>query len=236
MKKILFHLKDDWAKYLIELFVVVFGILGAFTLEKWNESRKSREVEISYLKDIISCIQSDIVNLQFDLDRNNEAILGGEKMIEAIKQNQPYYDSLSLYFASVNNYTGFESNKGAYESLKSIDLNIISNKTLRFSIINLYEKEYSTLKFNQALITEDIHYLKRNFYPPFFDKFLVISPTSFYHGEMIPNDFENLKKNKLFLYHLKSLQVDHEVYAKVISFKIKNLEKLVGDCMIEIER
>ena len=50
MKKILETLRRKWAEYLLEIIVIVIGILGAFTLNTWNELRKARIVELLKIK------------------------------------------------------------------------------------------------------------------------------------------------------------------------------------------
>ena len=51
MKKIIEHLKENWIRHGFETLVVTVGILGAFTLNHWNEERKDRSMEKDFLRD-----------------------------------------------------------------------------------------------------------------------------------------------------------------------------------------
>jgi len=57
MKKILETFKRKWAEYLLEVFVITIGILGAYALNNWNENRKDRLTEFSVLNSLKSEFQ-----------------------------------------------------------------------------------------------------------------------------------------------------------------------------------
>lgn len=59
MKKILDHLKKNWIVYGFETLTIVVGILGAYSLNNWNENRKQRKDDIHFLYSLKSEIEID---------------------------------------------------------------------------------------------------------------------------------------------------------------------------------
>ena len=133
-------------RYLIyafgEILLVVIGILIALQVKNLNENRKIRTVEVQILKDLIIGIEDDIESINYNIDKHSEAINSCKVLLDIFSENIGYDDSLSSHFAAIHYYTQFMSNIGSYESLKSKGYKTISNKELRFEIINLYEKWY----------------------------------------------------------------------------------------------
>ena len=74
MKKIINHLKENWIRYGFETFVIIVGILGAFTLNNWNENRKLFKEELN----VLLALKSEFTTNQSLID---EAI-SNHKMIE----------------------------------------------------------------------------------------------------------------------------------------------------------
>ena len=63
MKRIIEHLKLEWWKYELETLVVKVGILGAFTLNNWNDSRKDKIIEQEIYKNLQTSLRKDGVPL-----------------------------------------------------------------------------------------------------------------------------------------------------------------------------
>lgn len=139
MKKIINHLKENWIRHVFETMYVIVGILIAFSLNDWNENRKARITEISILNELITGLSADSSTLKFNIDKHNQAIKSCEIVLKALNELEGFNDSLAHYFAAVHYYTTFASTRGAYESLKSMGFETISNESLRSTIINLYD-------------------------------------------------------------------------------------------------
>jgi len=235
--KIIKRFSGNWIRHGFETLYVIVGILVAFSLDDWNEDRKAKDTEISILNELISGLEMDSYTLNFNIDKHNQAIKSCDFVLKALNELDVYNDSLAFHFAAVHYYTVFASTRGAYESLKSMGVESISNKSLRFAIIDLYDQWYSILLTNQNILVNDIHELKRNFHQNHFDKFLVVIPQDpWYGGEMIPVDFKQLKSNQQYMYHIRSLLAGHAHYKSINSHLVNKVDNLIITCQMEVER
>ena len=230
-------------RYLIyafgEIILIVFGILIALQVKNLNEDRKTRTEEVQILKDLIIEIESDFVSINYNIERHSEAINSCKVLLDIFEKNIDYNDSLSFHLAAVHYPTVLYCNMGAYESLKSKGFEIISNKELRFEIINLYGKWYPILQRNDNTLSEDILHIKRNFNQTHFDKFQLfeVTPKGFrYNGEMIPNNFNQLKNNAEYKYFLKSLLVSHSAVLSAYKFIKTIAENVIDKSSVEIQK
>ena len=237
MKKIFNHLKENWIRHGFETLYVIVGILVAFTLDDWNEDRKARNTEIVILNELVTGLLSDSSNLAFNISMHNQAIRSCEIVLQALDELEDYHDSLAYHFAAVYYYTTFASNRGAYESLKSMGFESISSKALRIKIIDLYDRSHTILQTNQNILTDDIHDLKRNFLQDHFDKFLVFIPEPpYYAGEMIPLDFKRLKTDQQYKYQIRTLHNSHTIFTGLNYMISNSISELISQCKEEVRR
>jgi len=235
--RIIKNFKGNWVRHGFETLYVIVGILVAFSLDDWNESRKVQITELSVLTELISGLEMDSSILNFNIDQHIQAIQSCEIVLKALNELEEYNDSLAFHFAAVNYYTVFASVRGPYESLKSMGFESISNKSLRFAIIDLYDQWYNVLLTNQSILVNDIQELKRNFHQDHFDKFLVVIPQPpYYGGEMIPVDFKQLKFNQQYKYQIRSLHAGHSFFNMQNRFVADKVNSLIISCQKEVER
>jgi len=235
--KIINHFKENYIRHGFETLYVIVGILVAFSLDDWNEDRKVQNTELSVLTELISGLDGDSNNLNYHIDIHNQAIQSCEIVLKALNELEEYNDSLAFHFAAVHYKTVFASTRGPYESLKSMGFERISNKSLRFAIIDIYDKWYTILLTNQNLLVNDIHELKRNFHQDHFDKFFVMIPQDpWYGGEMIPVDFKQLKSNQQYKYHIRSLHASHSFFNAVNIVVANKVDSLIISCQKEVKR
>jgi len=118
MKKILNHLATDWYKYLLELIVITAGVLGAFSLNSWNEERKFEKERIQYLKNLKSEFQSNHESLENYILRHRSIshMLGRLTRIMKPKPSivdELTFDSLIYNMALMPNYVPQTSISGS---------------------------------------------------------------------------------------------------------------------------
>ena len=71
MQKIIDHLKENWLKHAFETLVVVVGILVAFSLTNWNETRKTAAKE----QEVLKLLYDDFQNSK----EQSESLINNEK-------------------------------------------------------------------------------------------------------------------------------------------------------------
>ncbi len=213
--------ENKFSKYVLyalgEILLVIIGILIALNINNWNEESKLKKEEIKSLKHFRVTVMQDLyINSwhiqQFDLAKNSIDVL-----IKHMESDLPYKDSLKFHFAYTTQNWKPYINYDAYEKLKSIEFNLISNEELRNEIVSYYsfaDDVFSPLFDRYFDIME---HAQRNIYNTRFDAAYNMgineSPKKDFHYQgkvsdlklqMIPNDFEALKKDKEFLYFLRS--------------------------------
>lgn len=128
-----------------EIFLVVVGILIALQINNWNERKKTRDLEIKYLKEIKEEINITKDEIQIDHDNHVEAMRATIDVRNLIVQKLPPNESLMNSLGTINSDFQVYPKTAAFENLKSIGLNIISNDTLRSEIADLYQLRYQRI-------------------------------------------------------------------------------------------
>lgn len=125
-----------------EIVLVVIGILIALQVNNWNMSNQIRKVEVKYLKEIAQNLESDMRDIQFNIDFNETRYLASEIVLNYLESNEIYSDTLDIYFGSLLYTTRSVMDYSAFDALKSRGLEIISNDSLRQLISKLYSFHY----------------------------------------------------------------------------------------------
>lgn len=139
MKKILITFNQKWSEYFLEVLVITIGILGAFTLNNWNETLKANADESRFLNEILDNLKEDRVQLlqaEQQLDNSVQSIL---YLMNNDLTRMPD-DTLNRHIALFINFYKYYSIDNAYETLKSASTRI-SNDDLRNAISRYYEYE-----------------------------------------------------------------------------------------------
>jgi hypothetical protein len=137
---------SKYFKYAIgEILLVVIGILIALQINNWNEGRKQRKEEIQVLKEVKSALIYDLNNAFPALknraeSRRNLAI----DLLETIKTRAEINDSINFLFLAGGET--FRPSYTAYKALESKGIDIITNDSIKYGIIQIYDSDYVHLK------------------------------------------------------------------------------------------
>ena len=228
-------------KYAIgEIILVVIGILIALQINNWNEKVKLKNEEIKFLKNFKQSLISDI---EFNKVRSRYYSFTKESisiLLNQIEQNLPYRDSLKYHFGRITQTWTPKINMEVFEALKSNDLNLISNDGLRNKLISYYSWSSNILNEDVAGYVKIIEEASLNIFNTRFDalwngnykKYKATENWEDLELEMIPNDYEELKQDKAFMYFLRSLK--NQYYWK-IEVSLNSLNERANDLIKSID-
>lgn len=168
MKMVLQRLRGtDWRYSITEVFLIFVGISLALLFDNWNEDRKQRALEA----ELLEALRSDLTEINFWLPkhRTETALHSQKKFLEALESDGPPPGTHEVYEAFFNQPSLIVS-FSAYESLKNVGIDVVSDRGLRSLIIRLYEGELPMLdesekRLKQWLLLRAWPYYAENFSP-----------------------------------------------------------------------
>ncbi len=223
-----------------EIILVVIGILIALSINNWNEKEKLKREEIRYLNNFKQSLISDIEFNTLRSDRYSLTKNSISFLLNHIEQDLPYQDSLKYHFGRITQTWRPKINTDVFDALKSNDLNIISNDSLRNKLIAYYSWSSTLLKDDIDRYVQLIEDASSNIFNTRFNalwqgnykKWEMTGNIEDLELEMIPNDYNELKKDKAFLYFLRSLK--NHFYWK-IEVSQKSINKQASDIIKNID-
>lgn len=159
----------NWKYAVGEVVLIVVGILIALAAADWNDRRVQRNEELALLDELGTGLQQDLGAVEAAL----EQVLDAERQLMALQElfanPRPYDSSMDALFGAVYGNRIIFLNTAAYETLKSVGLNSVSNDVLRQRITRLFNHSYTLMLMNNDIdmdINMDVirPYYLRNFH------------------------------------------------------------------------
>ncbi len=212
-------------KYAIgEILLVMIGILLALQVNDWNEARKQEKKEKQILRQLKNELNEDYVILNEIIGENEFIITSCNVLLEHLENDLAYHDGLAVYFDGWATPSVLEFNSSTYQNLITTGPGIVTNDSLRNSILKLYNYHYTKAKTFNDYYKSDFHSF--------------IAPIQLQNVEAVewgkssvPIDYEGLKQNTLFINALKWTKNGHRVNNLVFD----NLQELIRELIVMIE-
>ena len=195
-----------------EILLVVIGILIALQVNNWNENRKNRITELSYVKSLINDLQADSVNLKFCISYNKNKILGLDTLLTLRNKNlhiPTNNDHLYLlFFKSLSNLNEFKNNNTTLAQISNSDALGFFRKPVADSIAS-FQQSLVSVK-NQTDTYDKIAYNTLYKGLAFFDV-TSIGDTSYFHygkwtGKHFPPVSKGAQRRKVFFNYAGIMQ------------------------------
>ena len=211
MKKILETLKRKWAEYLLEIIVLIIGILGAYSLNNWNETRKNKTTEIKIYKEIQDDLLVTYIDLKSDFDNHLFFLKRTRIVRDQMMYKKEYTDSISYFLSTMDKGFQLFPKTTGFETLKSLGLGTLSNDSLRQSITNLFQL---TLKRVTDRGKEEIKSSSISDLSPFIEKYLQLDTTV--------NDYLQINElDSISVYNHKFINYDDFINDDQFLFKVQ---------------
>ena len=214
--------ENKFSRYLLyalgEIVLVVIGILIALQINNWNEARKQNAYEDQLLLQLKKDLEFNVKDIQLNISLQKLCINSCDVLIRQFDQNLPYNDSLIKYFARSGLWTKAILNKGAYGTLKSSGLDIITNYELRELVFNIYEGDLVWINHMENLIINQIEEFRINKAEYFFKKWEAteLEDGQLVDGEVLLLDYDKFSENNSFQYMLYGVKTNSEILQKIV--------------------
>ncbi len=140
-----------WIYTLSEFIIVILGILIALKINNWNNERKNRELERIFLNEFKVNLSNDLKDISINIELLGNVLNSNTIIDNYLNCEMTFADSLNSHFGYLYNVILFVNDVSAYESVKSIGLDLIRNNELREKITYLYSGRYSYILKLQEL-------------------------------------------------------------------------------------
>ena len=149
-----------YLKYAIgEIILVVIGILIALQINNWHQGElrlKQEKILLTQLRLELLDIYGDVFS---DLASLNESEKSHFKVLDYLKSDLPFNDSMCLDFYLLKLDQYIYPNKAVYDKIKEIGLDIISKDSIRINVQKLYENIFPRISKSNSYTRDISEYL-----------------------------------------------------------------------------
>ena len=210
-------------KYSIgEIALVVVGILIALQINNWNEEKKQSNTELKILEAMKENLISDIQDMETNLAIYSNGLTSTVEILGWYSTSSYDKDSLRYYFGHLRDHAFFIETTSAYENLKTIGFEIITNDSLKKNIMHIYGKKYQLIENLESARSDFVY---SQLYPQLRENLITYSMDGAY-----PLNISDLKRNHRFYETLKFnagdlyLLIDHY---RTIKGEVESLVKQI---------
>jgi len=188
--------RNFWVFGLGEFVLIFLGILIALQVDNWNQNRQERKLETVLLNEMLDNLQDDLKTIVTDFNLHKTSLSSHQIVLAFLEGEEPWHDSLAAHFGYLNEGTIFNENMSAYESLKSIGIDLISNDSIRQHLTHLYSVRYDYILTMEQLLQKQTMEIMN---PAISEHLYTID----FHEKAVPLDVAKIKASNGFRHAVK---------------------------------
>ena len=132
----------NWKYITIEVAIIVIGILIALQVGNWKEDHDTRLQELRSLRELNSELLSDLNSLT-ETEKRCDDVISSLRIVQLhLLNKRQYNDSLQDYAYKIIYEIHFQYRSSAFNSLRTIGVDLISNDSLKHLLVELYDYSY----------------------------------------------------------------------------------------------
>ena len=225
MKKILETLKHKWAEYVLEILVIIIGILGAFSLDNWNENRKLDIERVQNIQSLHDDLMQDTLLINERIIYLKKSLKTVSSLMERAFGVKSNLDTV-IFIAQTQYQPGIETiknfNRSTFNSLQSSGKLELINPKLKKLILGYYFEQERTSDLLKVTLDSYMQQLLAYYREYPFNQ----TDKNTYLGRLAwrvkdEQDFV-MSFNSMIGYHRHTLQIHLEYYQSLLDLS-KNL-------------
>jgi len=230
-----------YLKYAIgEIILVVIGILIALQINNWNQLNKTKKEERELLVLVKNAIKDDLKDLEDATSFVKKEIKYTDRILYHLEHQSSYPDSLWSDFRilTINIKNRISFNQVAIKSFEEKE-DLISNDSVRYQIIKLYNESYSEVaseleNYQSNLVGITRPLTKTRFILPLQAEVDESTQTIVY--PMQPINFKALKQDLEFNNAVKTIRSNQIEHQRKCKLTIKEIEKVYKSIVYELNQ
>ena len=227
--------ENKFSKYLMyaigEIVLVVIGIMIALQLNNWNQKSQKKDLELINLTALKKNLTDDLeIEINPGIKYYNESRQAKIDIFNNYQNSQGLSkDSVTnLYKTWLRRDWRFVFNSAAFENIKSIGIDVISNDSLRASVSSIYNHLYPNILEDNV---SSINYFEQQILPKLNDSISQFN-VAFSNSELeFLNNNKQLKNGIIYMTNLRDFLSDN-----LLPETQKKVEHLINQIKKELEK
>lgn len=142
MKRIFSTLASKWPEYLLEILVITIGILGAYSLNNWNEARKTQQTEVRFYTEMLRDLRSNKAEIDHRVDNLNWRLANLDSLQNMLDTLETKNQDVKRMLGRIDGMGIFNNANSAYQFMQNVGFDFISNDSIRILITQMYETDF----------------------------------------------------------------------------------------------
>lgn len=207
----------NWRYALGELTLIVLGILLALAISDWSDQRIQRDQEKALLGEIRTTLEFDLAEFESRLAILQQSVPLIETLSRQLKTNTSYDASMDRLFGAAYGVHGINLNSTAYENLKSVGLQSVSNIELRQGFMQIFDHYYEKISIEREVDMGVTLEVMRPYYLQHFSDLVFLQSATPIDYEQVAGDiyYQNIINYRLAVLRNNQLKSYPEVMAEI---------------------